>query len=181
MYQKRIVSPFQPKPGGRENPIIKDVRSATGILNFSAEIREDTDTLKAMSHIPNMIAYVCILKKDGAVVGIGRGSAVLNRMNKFVDRTVSAALNSSLIDSVVRSTRVLDTMRLSEQGGPEIGEAYRSTKYDATEGITDRQKTYLRELVQLNVEDDSEQEQILANLDSLTKEEASDMIGNYLK
>ena len=58
------------------------------------------------------MAFKTTLKKEKQLLSIGYGSAVLNRLNKFVERTVLFAKNASLIDAMVRSTKILDALSI---------------------------------------------------------------------
>lgn len=153
-----------------EHPVREEVRNCIGTYNLQAVIEEDMQTLALMRHLPGLVAFVCTLKKDGQVIAQGYGSSVLSGTNRYITRAINSAFNSSLADSVIRATKVLDTLR---------GDVVRNEDNGPAEPITDRQKSYLQELIKMNVEDQDEREQLLSNLDSYTKEEASATIQTF--
>ncbi len=112
-----VKSPFQMKSFGsqeRKHPVREEIERNVGVVNLTAEIQEDKVTLGALKHIPGLVSYICVLKNsaDGSIIGIGRGTSVINRVNKFFERTIRVAFNSAIIDSVMQSTKMLNTLRL---------------------------------------------------------------------
>jgi len=94
----------------RNDPIQEEIAKNTGSFNLSVTVEKDTEMINKFKHIPNFIAFKATLKKGNEIIGIGTGSAVLNRLNKFVERTVRFAYNASLVDAMVRSTKILDAL-----------------------------------------------------------------------
>jgi hypothetical protein len=179
-YKNRIPSPFQMKERKvftRKDPLREEIEKNIGTFNLSVTVEEDTDTLSLFKHVPGpIIAYIATLRKGSEVVGIGRGSAILSRINKFVDRAVRYAFNASLIDSVVHSAKMLDALYLKGNTEEEMN------KMDyPSELATERQKSYLRELINVNVIDDKEKDQWESQIDELTKDEASEKIQFFVK
>ena len=78
----------------------------------------------------------------------------------------------SAISSACKS---LDVIRL-EGTQEQLGEAYRATRGEESQPATDKQKSYLRELILLNAEDDTDRQERINALSELTKEEASAQI-----
>src|SRR3989344_9659308 len=130
-----------------EHPAQKEIQRVVGTYEMSAEVVEDKETLTTLSR-PGVVAFLCKIKCDGQIIGIGRGSAVLNQMNKFIARTVHAAFNYSLLSAVAQSTRALDAM-LDPRGDMSL-----ESSEAVQEPITDKQKSYLTELVQKKVRDE---------------------------
>ena len=58
----------------------------------------------------------------------------------------------------------------------QLGEAYRATRGEESQPATDKQKSYLRELILLQSEDDTDRQQRINQISELTKEEASQQI-----
>ena len=56
-------------------------------------------------------------------------------------------------------------------------------RYDSSggDGITDKQKSYLLQLIQSNVADEDDREQQISQLDELTRDEASEAIQSFKK
>jgi hypothetical protein len=164
-YQLGKRQPFEiPREG--KHPVRDEIRKNIGQHVFTATFEEDTQTIALFKHIPGLVAFVCTLKKGEAVIGQGRGTAVFNKTNRFIERTVRTAMNSSLIDAVVRS-KVMDSFQ------PDMA------AQTFTEPITEKQKSYLLELVQIHVPDEKERERWRSEVGELTKEEASKAIQGF--
>ncbi len=180
-YKNRIPSPFQTmrkNEFARKDPLREEIEKNIGTFNLSVTVEEDKDTLALFKHVPGpIIAYIATLRKGSEIVGIGRGSAILSRINKFVDRAVRYAFNASLIDSVVHSAKMLDALYLKGAG---VSEEVNSMDYPS-ELATERQKSYLRELISVNVIDDKERDQWESQIDELTKDEASEKIQFFVR
>ena len=103
-------------------------------------------------------------------------------------RTINYAFNASLVDAVVRSTKILDVFRPDATPHPWNGPstdrpvAYDvKDVYDTVDSITDKQKSYLLQLIQTNVADEDDRENLVAQIDEYTKEEASQAIKRFAK
>ena len=164
----------------KKHPVRQEIERSIGTFNLTAEVKEDTQTLTEMKHVEGLVAFLCVLKKDGRVIAQGRGSTVINPANRYISRAVHSAFNSSLSDAVIRATKVLDTvhpnpetLRTGVSKNPTMG------AQDAFEPATDKQRHYLAELIALNVDDENEREQRQAQIGELTKSEASRMIESF--
>ncbi len=178
-YKQRVTSPFQvvqKKPfdvfdvTDQRHPAREVVRNNIGTFNLVASIEEDTHTLSSFKHVKGLISFICTLKKDEEIVGIGRGMAVLNPVNKYVTKSVQVAVNASLIDAVVRATKVLDILR----GSTEQEE-------QQFQPITEKQKNYLQQLISTHVMDETEREERISRLDEFSRDEASDAIKSFVE
>ena len=91
-------------------------------------------------------------------------------MNRFIVRNINFAFNASLVDAVVRSTKIQDVFRPDAVPHPwtDTGEA---------DVATPKQVEYIRQLAQ--VLDESSREHIESQLSELTKSEASKMIESF--
>lgn len=158
------------KAGVMIHPAEGEIKRKLNSISFTADFEEDKQTLDAISCVSNLIAFKCTLRKDGNIISVGRGMSVLNRMNKMVDRTVHNAYASSLVDAIVRSTKVLDSLT---SDGPT------ATAPTVIEPITEKQQNYLKQLIQINVQDDSIRQQRILQLPDLSREEASSMIQEF--
>jgi len=173
MYRKPVVSVLSPyqilkqKASVQDDahPVRKEIKKVCGSITLTATIEEDIPTLTLLKHVPNLVAFLCTIRKDNAVIGQGRGTATFSQINKSILRTIRTAMNASLIDAVARGTRVMDT----------LSDEPMNTDRDIF-GITDKQKSYLQELISTRVVDREEREQQLSSLESLTVDEASEMI-----
>lgn len=187
-YKYPIRSPFQATNRNsfnvqdKKHPVRTEIQKFIGSYQIGVEFQEDQETLLKFRHIPGIIAVLCTLRKDGQVIGLGRGVAVVNRVNRIVERTVSMAINGSFMSAANNATKVLDTLRLdmpAQAPSQGIGEAYKAGDGESSDTATLRQVEYLKTLISTNIEDDSERERFLANIDQLTKGEASEMIQKY--
>ncbi len=170
-YKNSIPSPYKEK---REvNPLEEEMQKNTGSFNISVQIEKDIELMSLFKHIPGFIAFKATLRKDNEIIGIGSGTGVLNRLNKFVERTVIFAKNASLIDAMVRSTKILDAISINPS----------NTEEAMPEDIlaSEKQKSYLRKLVSVNVSDGAKRKYWESQIDSLTKDEASEKIQSFVK
>src|SRR3989338_6881665 len=116
-YKTRVPSPFQVArkpyvpPVEKTDTVREEVRKLLGTYDFSATFEVDTQTATTLKHIPGLIAFLCTIKKGDRVIGQGRGTTVINQVNRFIVRTINFAFNAALIDAVVRSTKILDVFR----------------------------------------------------------------------
>lgn len=183
-YKNQIRSPFQVRTFNRKDPLREEIEKNIGTFNLTATIEEDNNTLSLFKHVPGpIIAYICTLRKGTEIVGIGRGSAILSRINKFVDRAVRYAFNASVIDSVVNSTKALDALYLkglSQKDIPILNEQTNEVDY-TSDLATDKQKSYLRELINININDEKERSGWESQIEELTREEASEKIQFFLR
>lgn len=171
-YQKPVVSPIQMMQKSfdirrPEHPAQDEVRRVVGSYQLTADVKVDEQTLQKLGHIKGLIAFVAEIKRNGVVIGEGRGSAVLNSTQRFISRTVHSAFNSSLLGAMAVATKALDAFAdPHEDIGLESVEAIQ-------EKITDKQRSYLTELVQKKVRDESTIGWWMENISTMTKDRAS--------
>ncbi|MFZ2522514.1 MAG: hypothetical protein WAX44_03335 [Minisyncoccia bacterium] len=178
-YKQHIVSPFQVKKktydiSGKDHPVQEEIRKNLGELHLTAVFEEDTQTLQAFRHVSGVIAFLCTLKKDDQIIGFGRGVSVVTKLNRYVERTVSFAQNSALIDSVVRATKMLDALHLSSSGQQNTVITKDNEDFSP---ITTKQKNYLLKLLQTtNIINQNSRDQMEDEIDGMSKEEAAEKI-----
>ena len=181
VYKTRVPSPLMVvrKPYYQKekvDTVREEINKLLGTYQFSATFEEDTQTATTLKHIPGIVAFVCTIKKGDQVIGQGRGTSVINQNNRFIVRTIGYAFNASIVDAIVRYTKILDIFRPDAKphswGGADTAE-------DSFVGITDKQKSYLLQLIQTNVADENERENLVAQIDEYTKEEASQAIKRF--
>ena len=184
-YKQNIASPFQvaqkkvPTMPVNHPAVIEEIQKNLNTHVFTATFKEDMETLNALKR-PGVVAFVCELKRGSEIVAYGRGMSVLNRMNKYIERTVRTAFNSSLINAIIQSTKVIDTLSVSTSE-PTSGQQYMLEENRLPEPASEKQKAYLVQLVQKNVSDEREREQWELEIDGFTKEEASEHINSFLE
>lgn len=150
-----------------EHPVQKEICRIVGSYPLTIEVAEDTQTLQTLKHIPGLIAFIASVKKDGQIIGQGRGSSIISRLNKFVERTVRMSFNGSIISAVMHATKALDVLADPlDDMGTETAEVVQ-------EKITDRQKSYLTELVSKKIKDEGTIGWYMENIGGMTKERAS--------
>jgi hypothetical protein len=191
-YRSRL-SPYQLKPQphpielmrqkaadtqDKEHPARKEIERVIGNYQLAAEVKEDANTLSELSHIPGLIAFICNIRRDGELIGTGRGSAVLNGMQKFIARTVRFAFNSSVLNAVAQSTKAIDS--LASPHTNEIGIEETGQDSVMPEGITDKQRSFLTTLIRKNVHDESTLTWWMNQIESMDSRQASDAIKSFV-
>jgi hypothetical protein len=107
-YKNNIPPPYKT----RVDPIQEEISKNISSFSLTVTTEQDLETMALFKNIQGFVAFKTTLKKGNQLLSIGYGSAVLNRLNKFVERTVLFAKNSSLIDAMVRSTKILDALSI---------------------------------------------------------------------
>ena len=186
---KRILSPLQP----RIQPVI-DIRNenhpareiirklCTTSHNLKITFEEDVSTLDHFRHIPGFIAILCKFTKDGQTIAFGRSCSVFSRMNKQVERTISSAINGSFLSAANNATKVFEALRMSqpeEETGQKFEEMNNQLQY-RDDPASSKQKSYLLQLIDSNVENEDERDQLKSEVDRISKEKASEMIEGFL-
>jgi len=157
-----LKSPFQAIDDKR-HPVFQEIAKNLGVIHLTATVAEDTQTRNLLK-FPGVIAFICTLRKGSEIIGIGRGSTIINKMNKFIERTVRVAFNSAVIDSVMQSTKMLNTLNIEsgdkQSVSPAISNVIENTEPDlegrdrvASYGdempkyASEKQKTFLKSLL----------------------------------
>ena len=190
-YRQPILSPLQimnAKALDTQNvkhPVQEEIKKCVGIYNFTATISQDYQTLEKFRHVPGIISFICVLKRDSEVIGEGRGVGALSKINKYLERTVRYTANASFLDAVTRSLKMIDVVNPvidQEQGVNTATEVV--SKVAVAENaipITDSQKKYLSGLIQSKIKDKDELYRWRNRMSKLTKDEASKAIQAFVK
>jgi len=190
-YKNRTASPFQIikketiKPSesvGQKHPaVMEEIKKCIGTQDLKITFEEDTQTLSLLKHVSGLVGFICTIRRGNQILSQGRGTSVFNSTNRYISRTVRGAMNASLVDGIVRCTKIFDALT------PEISNQSQDIRVGLTgEGeyepqpITDKQKTYLQELIKKNVEDEDEINHWKTEINNLTKDEASQQIEKFL-
>lgn len=189
-YKPRPVrSPYQPHPIQQMREKAMDTQDATHPVrqmleklcrtkyNLSATFSPDHGTMLALK-TPGLIAVTCELRLDGKPIGLGHGSTALSRLNKGIDRALYSSLNGALMSAINSACKTLDVMRL-EDTQERPNEAYQAVTVDEYEPATEKQREYLRQLIRVNVHDESEREGWESRIGELTKKEAGEAISRF--
>lgn len=176
-----LLSPYQMAEkafdvrNNKKHPVHEEIKKVIGSFNLQITISEDFETLSLFKNLNGLIAFKCELKRGTDIIGIGRGASVLSRSSRYLEKSVHIAANSSLIDAVVRATKVLDLLTGTESTvtNNAVMDAY---KPDEDDSITPRQQSYLLELIDKNISDEDERSQWESRVGGLSRDEASDAI-----
>jgi len=168
----------------RKHPVHEELNKVIGTHNFEATFAIDTETLNKFRAIPGMVGIICHLKRDGQMVSEGRGTAVMSKLNRSVERTTNFVHRSAFLDAIVRYTRVMDALietnaEIKQDGFINLDELFK----DDNEIIpaTEKQRNYLLELVQSNVYSNEERNKWKEEIKGFSKEEASEAIQSFIK
>ena len=173
VYRNQIPSPFQARP--KPDPVQEAINQNVGKFSLEISIEEDKETATQLKDLPGpIIAYKCTIRKGSQILGVGRGSNILSKINKWVDRSVRYTLNASIIDSIVQSVKALDVLYLKD-----TGEVFNQETIEV-DYASDKQKSYLRELIRSNVFDEDKRKYWESQIDLLTKDEASEKIQSFV-
>lgn len=168
-----------------KHPVQEEIKKCIGTYNFTATISQDYQTLEKFRHVPGIISFICILKRDSEVIGEGRGVGVLSKINKYLERTVRYTANASFLDAVTRSLKMIDVINPSVNEEQEVNTATESVSnimvVENTVPITESQKKYLSGLIQSNIKDKEELYRWRNRMSRLTKDEASKAIQSFVK
>lgn len=179
-YSRSRLSPYQPKPQhpielirakvydvqDKKNPIRAAIEQCLGTHTITAVIEEDIQTITTMG-VDGLVSFLCTLSENGRILSQGRGSVVMSPTNRFIQRAIACAFNSSIADAAIRASKILDLVR--DKSEVEIEESMRDSE---SEPVTDKQREYIRQLVR-KIEDRAEREDWESRLGKMTKAEAS--------
>lgn len=156
----------------KRQPIQEEISKYARTYQLTADFEEDVESKSLLKDVPNAIAFRCILKKDGKVVGIGRGTSFLSKNNRYLDRTVSFTAHASLIDATVRAAKAIEALDagVADLASGSIQDS--QPKSYGYEPITEKQRSYLEVLIG-NVSDEDEREEWVDRLSTMTRDQAS--------
>jgi hypothetical protein len=171
---------------GANHPVRKLIEKNLGTITFTAEITEDKQTINLLkNNIPGIIGFLCTLKKDNIVISEGRGESVINPENKYISKNITFAKNASIIDSIVRASKVLDILPLDtnqiKNSGITLNNSYEVVKeVENSDSITEKQLNYLRTLIKTNVAENKRRE-LEGEIAEYSRNEASELIKSLVK
>lgn len=158
-----------------QHPIRAEIEKHLGVYDITATFEEDMQTSAIFNH-PGMIAYLCTLKIGAKVIGQGRGMSVLSQSNRYIANSVKFAFSSALTDACVRAGKFPNAFIKGDSDVvPTFGmntDSYSASTYQAT----DSQKKFLKQLIDSKVDNEDEKNQLFSNLDTMSKQDASDLI-----
>ena len=162
------------------HPVFQEIKKNVGDLNFTAEIKQDKRSLDLFK-IPGLVSFLCILKQGDKIVGEGRGSSVINKANRYIENAVKYASNSAVIDAVVKSVKTLGTLQIEKENLKDTPISIEELYNEPTnaEKITDKQKKFLRELINTNIINEDQKRNRINCLNDLSRKEASNAIQSF--
>ena len=170
-----VISPFQVKqnkPFERKDPLRTEIEKNLGKIILEITVEEDVDTLNSLNGLPGpIIAYKATIRKDSRTLGVGRGTAILTKVRKWLESSSRYSLNSAILDGVANSLKSLDALSLQGNGENPIEEV---------ELASDKQKSYLRTLISMNIINEAERSRWESQIETMTKDEASGKIQFFM-
>ena len=191
--RSRVLSPIQPKgyqsqPSRDEvsDPVRTEIGKLSKTIDLSVSFEPDVQTSEVFSEIP-VAAMICTIKYKDRIIAQGRGFSTISQLNKSIQRCAYAAFNGAWMSAAGHACRIFDTMHLNradeerEEQKTAFAEAYRARHNVGGDRATEKQKSYARQLLSLNVDDEADREQMASTLDDMTKDEISSLIQRFAK
>ncbi len=181
---------------GRKSLAKGGAEKLSSIYGLIATFERDGNAIEMLNGVKGLVAYVCTLKRDNDVVGQGRGADTLDRNGNDPNKTIKMAQKRAYVDAVIRTTGLSDifTQDLEDMNSGDmeaedygdnlfvqcIDESEREARDDFSEGITERQKNFLTELIFQKIDDEDERERRLGEIACLSKSDAHENISRLL-
>lgn len=187
-YKPHITSPYQVAKkhpfdiSSSNHPVRKELLKNLGKVNLTINFSEDTVTA-GMLKLQGLIAFICRIELDGKVVALGRSNAMISENSKYFDTLIKSTRDYSLVDGIAKLVRV-NALRIGNQSYDKIAildDAYKTRDSSEVEMITDKQKSYLLELIHTNITREDERTKRSSQIAEFTKEEASRAIQSFQK
>ena len=163
-----------------------EIEKLSKTIDLTVSFEPDNQTSEVFSEIP-VAAMICTIKYKDRIIAQGRGFSAISRLNKSIERCAYAAFNGAWMSSAGHACRIFDTMHLNradeerDEQKTALAEAYRARHDVNPDRATGKQKDYARQLISLNVDDESDREQIASTLDDMTKDEISSLIQRFAR
>lgn len=153
------------------------------IYGFTSRFELDTETVNLFSDAKNLIAFKCtVYHPNGTIAGEGRGCANLAKNSNDENKTIKLAEKSAFLSAIIRSANISAyfTMDLDEQMSEDRVAIVEEESEGVAPVISERQKSYLTQLIYDNLDDQEERESALNSLPTMTRYEASEMISSFV-
>lgn len=188
-YQNRVKSPYIASNKTATATVDRhfaeeELAKSIGKFDFSATFTKDDEALTMFKDTKNLIALTCTLRLGNVIIGRGRAMNILSQNNRYVGKAVQSVWNYSFLDAVSKASRIMDTLHLTSEAKPEdanVTTASYEVADSTSELITDKQKSYLIELINTNIENGYERDSWISQLDEMTRSEASETIQSLKK
>ena len=159
------------------------------IYSITALFLADKESLAFFGETSGTIAYRCILRRDGKIIGEGRGSASLSDHDGSINSTIKVAQKSAFVDGILRVTGMSflfsqDFLPEDNKEEPDLEGRDRVASFnheDLPKFATEKQKTFLAQLINEKCSTSSKDE-YLSQLNSpyLSRFDASELISSLL-
>lgn len=158
-------------PEPEVHPIKAEIQKNIGSFTFVAKFERDEEAHTAFNN-DGLIAYKCVLSTpEGKILGIGHGLNVLSQSNRWISKSVKWAHSGAFIAAVSNAVKFPDL-----SGDPTSDFGMSSNDIESAFMATDKQKSYLTELI-ANMADEDERDAMMNELSTMSKERASELIG----
>ena len=176
------VSPYQPiRPSAqllpkaydlsaKEHHVRAAMRRFCDPFQLAVSFEEDVASLEELKAVPGLLVIKCTIRKDGQVLGIGRGFSTISRINRSIERSGLACINGSFLSASNNVCKALDAIRLED--GPQAQSDGVDYNDPNVEPATERQIKYLQKLITEKVFSEKELARWENELGELTKKEA---------
>ena len=159
------------------------------IYSITAEFIADKESLAFFDNTSGTVAYRCILKRDGKVIGEGRGSASVKDHDDSVNSTIKVAQKSAFVDGILRVTGMsfLFTQDLVQEDvtdEPDLerrDEVASYTDTDLPKYATEKQRAFLKKLIDERCSFSTKSEYLdKLNSSNLSRFDCSELISSLL-
>ncbi|MCX6752432.1 MAG: hypothetical protein NTZ87_02935 [Candidatus Nomurabacteria bacterium] len=159
------------------------------IYSITALFIADKESLAFFSNASDTVAYCCILKRNGSIVGEGRGSASLKDHDDSVNSTIKVAQKSAFVDGILRVTGMSflfsqDFLSEDSKEEPDLEgrDSVASFNHDDLPKLmTEKQEALLRTLVAEKIHNSASREEYLKQINpNLSRFQCSELISSLL-
>jgi len=165
------------------HPIHQGVIKNCGTLNLVATVEEDKQTISDLKNFSSVVAFICHLKLDGELIGVGRSVSVISA-TKFFEKSIIYCRNAAILDSVSKSLKILDSLQPNinsqQNSGITLNKEFQVKEVESSDdSITLKQLDYLRKLIKTNVAENKRSE-LEKQLPNYSRDEASEKIRSFV-
>ena len=158
------------------------------LFGLTASFERDFDSLKSFPDAKGLVIFKCTLTRaDGSVAGEGRGAAVLERNNNDINKCIKMSEKSSFVSATLRATFLSSDFTQDLDTLPEFRDHFKTDEEveaikQANEPLmpTDRQLSYITQLIHTNISDEDQRESALNELQTADRHQVSEMIANFV-
>jgi len=159
------------------------------IYSITALFIADKESLAFFGNSSGTIAYRCILRREGKIIGEGRGTTSTKDHDESINSTIKVAQKSAFVDGILRVTGMSflfsqDFLPEDKKEEPDLEGRDRIASFnheDLPKFATEKQRTFLLQLINEKCSSSSKEE-YLSQLNSshLSRYDASELISSLL-